>query len=273
MRRVGIHVWIGILGSALASVAPAQMQADDEETHVLANSQEFLASGDRSIDALLGQHFEKGLRSPKLGAVSTETFNHIVAEIKRQSPIPNVTEAVEAGSYDVILQPGHYLRTQGRTGATGHRVTEQALVAYLVGPIADSLRKQGLRVLVLRADPTIKGPLKANIFLAIHAEGSPVACAGKPSLGYERKTSPMAMHALGWALAQALGYSYEDFQRDNFTANEAAYYMFRSIQTTYMKGVLEIGEITCADKEDMLIRSSDEIAHNVTRALSFIAGH
>jgi hypothetical protein len=248
----------------------------EEEANVATNSTEFKATLDKSVDELIHGNFAIGLRSPGLGSLSNDDINRIVPAIRREWPVPGVVTRVDSsltsGEFDVVLQPGHNLRVTGKTGATGHRVSERALVAYIAGPIADDLSRRGLRVLVIPADPIIEGTLKAKIFLAIHADGSTVPCKGKPSLGYGSNTSPMAMHAIGWALGQALGYSYDDFAHDNFTANESKYYMFNRVQTKLMKGVLEIGEITCNDKEDRLIQNSADISANVARALTFIAG-
>jgi hypothetical protein len=134
------------------------------------------------------------------------------------------------------------------------------------------LRTTGLKVLVVPADPKVQGVLTARVFLAVHADGSTTPCSGKPSLGYSANSSPLAMHAVGWALSQALGYSYRDFHHDNFTANEASYYMFRQVRATSLSGILEIGELTCDKEEKMLITSADEISANVSRALVFVAG-
>ena len=42
-------------------------------------------------------------------------------------------------AYDVILQPGHYQRSSGRTGTEGKYISEQALVAYITNIIATNL--------------------------------------------------------------------------------------------------------------------------------------
>jgi hypothetical protein len=46
--------------------------------------------------------------------------------------------------------------------------------------------------------------------------------------------------------------------------------MFRVAKTDRLKGLLEVGELTCEDKEKELIRSSELIGDNVAAALKFI---
>jgi hypothetical protein len=79
------------------------------------------------------------------------------------------------------------------------------------------------------------------------------------------------MHAIGTGLAHAFGYDYSDFRKDNFTVNEAKYYMFQRVEAPMLKGLLEVGEVTCAKSEDRLITSSREITNNVAAALSYLA--
>ena len=66
-------------------------------------------------------------------------------------------------TYDVILQPGHFLRTKGATGASGKRVSERTLVAVVTDGIAKELIDQGLSVAVIAAD-NYERPLNAYVF-------------------------------------------------------------------------------------------------------------
>lgn len=171
--------------------------------------------------------------------------------------------------YDVILQPGHYGRKTGAIGTSGQRVLERALVAYITAGVARNLKDRHLSVLVISAD-NYTNNLRGKVFLAIHADGSTTPCSTGPSLAYGSHTSPYAMHAIGWALGSALGYTYENFKKDNFTANEAHYYMFNKLEAPTMKGLLEVGELTCPKMEDRLIEASNAMAGNIALALSFI---
>jgi hypothetical protein len=131
--------------------------------------------------------------------------------------------------------------------------------------------------LVISADqyirPSSKDPfdgLTAKVFLAIHLEGSEKPCYGKASLGYPKGSLPFTMHTIGWSLSNALGYNYKDFAHDNFTPNEASYYMFSRVQTDRLTGLLEVGEVTCKETEKLIISSSDVIAQNLAYALNVI---
>ena len=258
----------GLIGSS------CEAQNGLEEAHPAQSSSVYLDSLDSAIKALSTRHFGAGLEAPALHAAPAVDVQRLAAEIKKETPIDGVSKGVVGQNYDVILQPGHYGRPPeaGNRGTSGQRVSERALVAYIVGPISQALRAQGLNVLVIPADPKIQGKLSATAFLAVHADGSTHPCSGKPSLGYSAGTSPFAMHAVGWALSQALGANYKDFQHDNFTANESDYYMFRRVDGAALSGILEIGELTCSGTEDKLIADTKEISDNLSRALLFVVG-
>jgi hypothetical protein len=267
VRLILITIAFGISLSCLA-----EDRSDPEEARLTSSSRTFEESFDSSVDELVRRGFDSELQGGHLGSEPAIDLGPIVKAIEQEAPIPEVDRVVKGGDYDVVLQPGHYLRTTGRTGATGARVTERALVAYIVAPMAEMLRKKGLKVLVLPADPQLMGALHTKIFLAVHAEGSVKPCSAKPSLGYDPHTSPMAMHAVGWALGQALGYQYERFQKDNFNSNVSNYYMYRQIQAVNLKGLLEVGEVTCPATEDALIAAADKISNNLARAMIFVNG-
>jgi N-acetylmuramoyl-L-alanine amidase len=253
----------------MSLVACAQAQSD-EHPRVSGSSTQFVKSFDSAVDQLVSRGFDAGLESGSLAAITSEHDRDLLASIVHE-------KAIEVGLgdpgllYDVVLQPGHYGRATGASGTAGKLVSERALVAYIVGRAASHLRDRGLKTLVVSADHYSSG-LRAKAFLAVHADGSEAKCRTGPSLAYEANSSPYAMHAIGWALAQATGYVYKDFMRDNFTANEANYYMFGKVKTDTMKGLLEVGELTCAEVEERLVLNSDAIADNLARALAFVVG-
>ncbi len=180
--------------------------------------------------------------------------------------------------YDVILQPGHYLRPPGAVGTAGERVSERALVAFITRMVASKLKSRGHNVLVISADhyliddektPHYEG-LTAKAFLSIHADGSVKPCKSGPSLGYREKSAMPAMHQLALAVAIALGYSYRDYENDNFTVNLSNYYMLRKLKTKVVSGILEVGELTCPKSEKAMIEASEDLAANIATALHFI---
>lgn len=259
-----------VLICSLASLLFATMTFGDEEhPPVTSNSSEFERGYQSSVSQLESLGFGPELQSFSLGAINSTDLTRLAAEINREAPIPGVSLGDPQVTYDVILQPGHYGRKSGAVGTTGGRVRERALVAYITARVASALQDRHFSVLVISADQYARN-LKGKVFLAIHADGNPHPCTTGPSLAYSNPSSVFAMHAIGWALGSALGYSYDEFKRDNFTANEAHYYMFSRLQAPTMKGLLELGELTCPAMEDKLINASDTIAANIASALSFI---
>jgi len=240
-----------------------------EEIHPATNSKEFVASFDASINGLAQRGFGDALQSASLGSVSGPEAEALLRKIRREDKLAGQSLGDRGVEYDVILQPGHYLRKEGKTGTSGASVSERALVAYVVGEIAKDLQRHSLNVLIISADDFHR-PLRAKIFMALHADGSVAPCKSGPSLGYEKNTSMHAMHAIGWGLGQALGYTYGDFMKDNLTVNEEKYYMFSQVKTSVAKGILEIGELTCMAQEDRLIVNADKVAFNLSRAMRFV---
>lgn len=169
--------------------------------------------------------------------------------------------------YDVVLQPGHFLRTRGATGASGQRVSEQALVSIVADQIARELIDEGLNVAVIPADGFTR-PLNSYVFLALHADGSVNPCSSAPSMGYDDQSDLLGVHFVGFALAQAIGVDYDKWHTDNFTANLERYYAFKHMKTRSFEGILELGEITCPETEQQLVGNHQKIAKNLAAALS-----
>jgi N-acetylmuramoyl-L-alanine amidase len=270
-----------LLALVLAAATPA-LDVDDEPDPSIVepptSSAEFVSSRDDALRRLKQARFEKQLASPGLGAMSTEDFGKRVTNINAMGPIAGLGRGDAGVKYDVILQPGHYGRKTGATGAPGKLVSEREFVAFVTAGVADALRAKSYSVLVVdarggrsddAATPEWDG-LAARAFLAVHADGSTKPCTTGPSLGYAEGTSPYAMHAIGWAVSKALGYRYKDFRPDGFTANESRYYMFRRVRADEMTGLLEVGEITCEPAEKTLIESADRLATNVANAIDFV---
>lgn len=242
----------------------------DEEAHPTKSSAEFESSANTDLTALIDSNFQDGLISQSLGASTKNEYETSLSRIKESWTQLVTNKGDPTAQYDVILQAGHYHRKKGATGAQGANVSEMQLSAYIVSGIAKELAKSNaLKVLVVPADGYESG-LNAKIFLAVHADGSVKPCSTGPSLSYQKSSSTLAMHAIGWGLSQALGYKYEDFRKDGFTVDAAHYYMYSKVGAPVMKGLLEIGEVTCPKEESRLIVGADGIAVNVARAISFV---
>jgi hypothetical protein len=264
------HLILALLCMTFGLAARADTaDATDDGTHLATSSKAFSDSYEAAMAKLSSDGFEKTLKTPGFGAMANMDVSSITRDIRAEKPIAGVSAGDPAMQYDVILQPGHYGRKKGRTGASGAVVSERALNAHFVSEIAKQLSAGGLKVLVVPADG-VKKSLNAKIFLAIHADGSAKACSTGPSLAYEHSSDLLSIHAIGAGLAHAFGYAYEDFRKDNYTADEHKYYMFRRVNTTMLKGLLEVGEVTCARSETRLITASREISFNVASALAFL---
>jgi hypothetical protein len=266
---------VGVL--LLTMVLAGQTEDESEHPQISQSSDEFVQSSASSIEILKKANFEDRLERPGFGAVSQEKFDSLVAEISKETPVKGVELGDRGKKYDVILQPGHYLRTTGRTGTTGKFVSERALAAYITNILAQRLRDDGDSVLVISADHYLRPSsnakfdgLTSKIFLAIHLDASPTPCRGKASLAYPKGSLPFSMHTVGYSLAEALGYNPVDFEHDNYTVNEARYYMFSQVRADRLTGLLEVGELTCEPKEKQFIASADVIAQNVAEALDYV---
>lgn len=246
----------------------AQGQAPVEAEHLKASSQEFTSSRTSALKKLRQDGFTAQLLEVGLGAATSDQLRTAAARIKAGAKLQDVAVGDPAVTYDVIIQPGHYGRTAGRTGASGAMVSEQAIVAYLVGATAARLRADGLKVIVVPADNVVAK--SAKVFLAVHAEGSEARCHAGPSLAYKAGISPYAMHAVGLGVSRAMGYAYGQFRADNYTKNESDYYMYKQVDAERLNGLLEIGEITCPAEEQKLVLNADRIANNLALALEYI---
>jgi N-acetylmuramoyl-L-alanine amidase len=280
MKPSAASVGLGLCATILLGMTLFAMpfQQDDEHPVITRSSPQFSESTQSSLEKLKAAGFTDRLETPEFGATAGEQFNTLVKVIQAETPITDVSLGQRGVKYDVILQPGHYGRSTGRVGTAGQLVSERALVAYIANVIATDLRHDGNSVLVVSADKYLEPTsgttnfdgLRSKVFLAVHADGSTIPCKTGPSLGYSSNSSLLAMHTVGYGLSAALGYKYSDFNHDNFTVNEAQYYMFRQVRADRLTGILEIGELTCPNSEKDLISSADLIGRNVARALSFV---
>ncbi|SEJ77722.1 N-acetylmuramoyl-L-alanine amidase [Pseudomonas sp. NFR16] len=259
-----------LLSVTFFSLAFAADSQEPEEAHPSKSSSEYLASSDGDLEKLMAAGFQNSLQSSALGSSSADLLSQNTNKIKSTWESLNTELGATDVTYDIILQAGHYNRKTGKTGTTGALVAEKWVTAYLVKNISDHLLSEGkYTVLAISADD-YSPHLNAKIFLAIHADGSVKQCTTGPSLSYQDNGSTLAMHAIGWGLSQALGYKYSEFRQDGFTVDAAKYYMYKKLNAPIMKGLLEVGELTCPKREEQLIVGIDAVANNVARALSFV---
>lgn len=242
---------------------------DPEHPRIDKSSEEFLKGTSDAIAYMSKSHFEDDVERPSLAASSEQDFKDRVREINQQLIVSDLGTGDPNTEYDVIIQPGHYQRTSGRTGTEGSHVSEQALVAYIADQMAKNLHHTGEKVLVVSADNYLRSGLHGKVFVAIHADGSQPSCKTGPSLGYQKPTTAIAMNFVALGLADALGYDFQEF-RSNFTANEARYYMFSHVKASRLTGLLEVGELTCEKSERALILNSHAIGANIARSIDFI---
>lgn len=172
-----------------------------------------------------------------------------------------------ATTYDVILEPGHYRRMRGDTGAElkvspSVRISERALASQIVGLMSKRLTDQGYKVLVIPADG-YQRRLKSRVFLSVHLDGAAPVCTSKSALGYNNPDYAFAAHAFGHALARALGVRPIDFMADNFTANLQNYNVFRKLDATELEAIVEVAEVTCPAETTKVIDRGRLIADNL----------
>ena len=257
---------IALLG--LSGILMAQAEPAGEAQHLATSSNEFEQSRDPVLSELARDGFTKLLLAGGLGAASDDQAKAASIRIKNGAKLSDAMIGDRNARYDVIIQPGHYGRTTGATGASGSMVSEQEIVAYLVGSVTHRLRMQGFNVIVVPADNVVAR--NAKIFLAVHAEGSPSPCSAGPSLAYKAGTTPYAMHAIGLGISRAMGYDYKNFRADGYTNNSAHYYMYNRVNADKLTGLLEIGEITCPAAEQKMLVNADRIATNLALSLEYI---
>lgn len=173
-------------------------------------------------------------------------------------------------NYDVIIQPGHYLRPKGATGGQGKHVLEREVAAWIVGGLAADLKNRGLKVAVIPADGFNK-PLKGKIFLSLHTDASTFPCSLGPSIGYDSVGDALGMHGIAAALAITMEVDPVKFMRDNYTKNLKGYYAFGSMNVELFEGVLEMAELTCPAEEERILSRAELLTRNLAIAVALAA--
>lgn len=241
-------------------------RADPDEANNLGATQQGLST--EEINSLVSSDVAKALSRPAAFAFGPGELKAFADNAKQSHRNLKTDLGDTSKTYDIVVQPGHFRRTSGATGTQGTYVSEQEFAARVAEKLAGDLRGRGVNVLVIPADNFSK-PLKAKIFLALHAEGSKFPCSSGPSVGYSDTGDAKGMHGIALALALTLGFDPVKFMRDNYTANLRSYYAFGSMNTTAFKGLLEMGELTCATQEEIMLSRADLLAKNLAVAVVF----
>lgn len=259
---------MGAAVSALLLAGPAL--AHDPAKGGEATPEEMRSEAQEELGAIASIGLLGEMEGPALGSDMKSNFDENLSKILAVGPDTFAMPTGSAQVHDVVLQPGHFWRTSGATGSQGAHVAERSLAAFLVQRISTALKDGGYDVLVIPADGYPR-PIDTQIFLAIHADGSETPCNSAPSMGYDDPSDTLGVHAVGFALATALGYSYDEFMDDGFTKALREYYAFPHMRTTKFEGVLEVGELSCPEEEELLISSAELVASNIALMLGGMA--
>ena len=254
-----------------------------EEIATTGSSEEFVSSLESSVSRLDEEGYFERLELPGFGSRFTEQdVQRLILDIQNLGITPPTEAYYGLGdstvTYDIVLQPGHFLRERccnNKTGSSGmidgNTIYEQDYAAYVSLEIAKILSARGRDILVIPADEgQFSSPLRAKIFLAIHLDGSQVECSVSSSLGYGSKDDVLGAHTIGLALATALGIDYSDFTEDNYTANLSDYYTFKHVHTDIFEAVLELAELSCPRQAYEVLLSSPRIIRNMSEAIDSI---
>ena len=144
----------------------------DEHPLIQTNSYAYERSYAESVKILSESNFDSDLESPLLGSMSSSQFNTLLDSIRKEWRVSQVARGGVGEEYDVILQPGHYNRNHGAVGTAGKLLSEQVLVAYITGRLAEDLSKQSLKVLVISADDYIQDDPNTPAFEGLQGECS-----------------------------------------------------------------------------------------------------
>ncbi len=155
----------------------------------------------------------------------------------------------------VVIQAGY----EGRTHAHRKEAAWNIRVADLT---ARQLRGWGIDVKRVPADTL---PLRAEIAVAIHFDGTEHTCRSGASVGYP-DTNASRTFARHW---KALYKPYFPFtwHADNFTENLKHYYAYGTIRSKKFL-VLELGELTCHKQVQWLKPRLQKIAYLIAYTIA-----
>ena len=151
---------------------------------------------------------------------------------------------VVVAALSVLIQAGHEGRPAScalfpqrpcNLGAAG----ERAATPIVADEAARTLRARGVSVVRVPAD--YRGHYDVDAAIFIHFDGAEPACSTGASIGYPAADADAAR---AWRALYAPRFPFR-FMPDNFTANLAHYYAFRTVKPNPTTLLLELGEITC----------------------------
>ena len=200
----------------------------------------------------------------------SDEFSQLLAKIEEYVEGYTVDSNLRTRSYDVVLQAGHVGREHGAVGTIGNYLTEKNLNLYLAGKIKDYLLERGIPTAVVGAEGfEQESPIETKIFLALHADAAEKSCSIGPSYSARHSYSESAMAAIAAGLGSALGYEPNDFFTNNFTDHLSNYYAYKFFDASLVEGVLEIGELTCLEQEENILRNLDNLVSNLGASIDF----
>ncbi len=171
----------------------------------------------------------------------------------------------------VGLQAGHWRRAEApapfktNTGASGGGKTEAEVNLDIAQRTAALLRDVGCVVDVL---PTWFNPgYKADVFVAIHADGGPADRRGffadPPANSRNKPAEQRLVDLLNEEHAKATGIPYQN----RSTVNSRYYYGFSRVDANTPRALIELGFLTNAADRAVLLGSPDEVARGLANAI------
>jgi len=246
-----------------------------------------LKKGDKGLDVLMLQRYliSQGfdLKADGIFGPITESKVKEYQKIKGLPETGIVTEEVKKAmndfvvvepvdDYQVIIQRGHVGRISGATGT----FREIEFNTKLGNAMDKLLAKTGLKYRIMDADNWLPNePNKADIFLALHGDGSTNKSAKGYSLGFKPDTNEEFKEQLAISYGKLSGFPR---RKDNYTANMRKYYAWRDDLKTrgpHIVGdnlvLIEHGFLTNDAERNWLFDNIDKIAkHHVDLIVGFL---
>lgn len=174
---------------------------------------------------------------------------------------------------DVVIQMGHVARTSGATGtddrrrpknvSSGYKGSEQDFVKVLGPMIRDRLVAGGLTCDLNGADDILR---PADVFLALHQDGSGSTTAHGASTGYPIHGDGHILSDIWKARYTLAGWSW-GFRRSNYTVGLHYYFAFAGLRRWWWKRakfasafLIEHGFATTPTEQDWMWSHLDKIA-------------
>lgn len=184
-----------------------------------------------------------------------------------------VNVAIQAGHWKSAELPDALAQLRGSTGAAGGGRTESQVTLDIAERTARLLRDKGLTVEVLPA--TVPTGYKADLFIALHADGSSTSGPRGYKVSTRWRSEVAAMDAL---LVQSIEHGYGGLtklpQDSNITRAMRGYYAYSSyrgeeyrIGDTTPAAILEMGFMTNAQDRALMFNNPDLIARGVVTGM------